>query len=152
MYEPVNGIYRSPRGYFADGAAPDLQLALDIAIDGRVYLLMGDGSIQSYFAGSYDPSFEMSGLPDSDFKPLVMDIGLNVDDGLIYLAETQRERIIILDKRGEFVRQYQLPKGELRHIESITVAQQTQVIYLIAQNRLYAAPLPSFEVQPAEQP
>ena len=152
MYEPVNGIYRSPRGYFADGAAPDLQLALDIAIDGRVYLLMGDGSIQSYFAGSYDPSFEMSGLPDSDFTPLVMDIGLNVDDGLIYLAETQRERIIVLDKRGEFVRQYQLPKGELRHIESITVAQQTQVIYLIAQNRLYAAPLPSFEVQPAEQP
>ncbi len=152
MYEPVNGVYRSARGYFADGAAPDLQLALDIAIDGRVYLLMGDGSIQSYFAGSYDPSFEMSGLPDSDFTPLVMTIGPNVDDGLIYLAETQRERIIVLDKRGEFVRQYQLPKGELRRLESITVAQETQVIYLIAQNRLYAAPLPDFEVQPAEQP
>jgi len=152
MYEPVNGVYRSARGYFADGAAPDLQLALDIAIDGRVYLLLGDGSIQSYFAGSYDPSFEMSGLPDSDFTPLVMDIAPGVDDGLIYLAETQRERIIVLDKRGEFVRQYQLPKGELRRIESLTVAQETQVIYLIAQNRLYAAPLPSFEVQPAEQP
>ena len=152
MYEPVNGVYKSARGYFADGAAPDLQLALDIAIDGRVYLLMGDGSLQSYFAGSYDPSFEMSGLPDSDFTPLVMGIGPNVDDGLIYLAETQRERIIVLDKRGEFVRQYQLPKGELRRIESITVAQETQVIYLIAQNRLYAAPLPGFEVQPAEQP
>ncbi|MCJ7551852.1 MAG: hypothetical protein MUQ30_19455, partial [Anaerolineae bacterium] len=152
MYEPVNGVYRSARGYFADGAAPDLQLALDIAIDGRVYLLMGDGSIQSYFAGSYDPSFEMSGLPDSDFKPLVMDIAPAVDDGLIYLAETQRERIIVLDKRGEFVRQYQLPKGELRRVESLTVAQETQVIYLIAQNRLYAAPLPGFEVQPPEQP
>jgi len=152
MYEPVNGIYKSARAYFADGASPDLQLALDIAIDGRVYLLMGDGSIQSYFSGSYDPSFEMSGLPDTDFTPLVMDIGPDVDDGLIYLAETQKERIIVLDKRGEFVRQYRLPRGELRRIESLTVAQETQVLYLIAENRLYAAPLPSFEAQPAEQP
>jgi hypothetical protein len=152
MYEPVNGVYRSARAYFADGASPDLQLALDIAIDGRVYLLMGDGSIQSYFSGSYDPSFEMSGLPDTDFTPLVMDIGPDVDDGLIYLAETQKERIIVLDKRGEFVRQYRLPRGELQRIESLTVAQETQVLYLIAENRLYAAPLPSFEAQPAEQP
>lgn len=152
MYEPVNGIYRSARPYFADAAAPDLRLVLDIAIDGRVYLLMGDGSIQSYFAGSYDPSFGMSGLPDTDFTPLVMDIGPDVDDGLIYLAETQKGRIIVLDKRGEYLLQYQLQKGELRRIESLAVAQDTQVIYLIAENRLYAAPIPSFEAQPADQP
>lgn len=152
MYEPVNGIYANARSYFADGAAPDLQLALDIAIDGRVYLLMGNGSVQSYFAGSYDPSFEIGGLPDTDFKPLVMDVGADVDEGLIYLAETQKERIIVLDKRGEFVRQYRLPKGELRQLESLTVNQDTQVIYLIAENRLYTAPIPNFGTAPEEQP
>ncbi len=32
--------------------APDMQLALDLAVDGRVYLLMGDGSLQTYFSGT----------------------------------------------------------------------------------------------------
>lgn len=146
MYEPVNGIYESPRAYFAEGVAPDLQLTLDIAIDGRVYLLMGDGTIQTYFAGSHDHSFEISGLPDANFKPLVMDVELDSADaeGLVYLAETQQERIIALDKRGGFVRQYKLPKGELRRIESLTVDSAAGALYLIAENRLFAAPLPNF--------
>lgn len=145
MYEPLNGIYESPRTYFAEGTAPDLQLTLDMAIDGRLYLLMGDGTIQTFFAGSYDHSFEMSGLPDANFKPLVIAIEPDPEEGLVYLAETQRERIIVLDKRGEFVRQYKLPKGELKRIEALALDGSASTLYLIAENRLFAAPLPTFE-------
>lgn len=145
MYEPINGIYESPRTYFAEGTAPDLQLTLDMAIDGRLYLLMGDGTIRTFFAGSDDHSFEMSGLPDVAFKPLVMAIEPDPEEGLVYLAETQKERIIVLDKRGEFVRQYKLPKGELRRIEALALDVRAGALYLIAENRLFAAPLPTFE-------
>jgi len=152
MYEPVNGIYSNSRVYFGEGMAPDLQLALDIAIDGRVYLLMGDGSIQSFFSGSTDPSFQVNGLPDEEFAPLVMDIDQTADTGYIYLADTQQERIVVLDKRGEYMRQYRLTEDELQRIESLTVDRATRVAYLIAENRLYAALLPSLEAQSATQP
>lgn len=145
MYEPVNGIYENPRAYFAEGTVPDLQLVLDVAIDGRVYLLMGDGTIQTFFAGSYDHSFEMSGLPDANFEPRVMAIEPDPEDGLVYLAETQEERIIVLDKRGEFVRQYKLPKGELKRIEALTIDHEVGALYIVAENRLFAALLPNFE-------
>ena len=150
MYEPVNGIYDAPRSYFAEGSAPDLQLAQDLAIDGRVYLLMGDGKVLSYFSGSLDPSFEINSLPDADFTPLVMTIDPDPDSGLVFLADSQRERIIALDKRGSFVHQYRLPKGELQRIEALTVNSQSQVLYLIADNQLFAAPLPNFGVEPAQ--
>ncbi len=150
MYEPVNGIYDAPRPYFAEGSAPDLQLVQDLAIDGRVYLLMGDGKVLSYFSGSLDPSFEINSLPDADFTPLVMTIDPDPDSGLVFLADSQRERIIALDKRGSFVHQYRLPKGELQRIEALTVNSQSQVLYLIADNQLFAAPLPNFGVEPAQ--
>jgi hypothetical protein len=164
MYEPINGIYESPRAYFAEGVAPDLQLALDIEIDGRVYLLMGNGTIQTFFAGSDDHSFELTGLPDANFQPLVMALGAPLeednqaggsesnerrDEGFVYLVETQQERIIVLDKRGSFVRQYKLPKGELKRIEALAVDRAAGALYLIAENRLFAAPLPNFETNNA---
>jgi len=143
-YEPVNGIYENPRFYFAEGTAPDLSLTQDIAIDGRVYLLMGDGTLQTYFAGSYDHSFELKGLPDAELVPFVMAIEDDSDQGLVYLADTQRERIIVLNKNGDFMHQYRLPKGELERIETLTVHERPHVLYLIANNQLHAAPLPTF--------
>ncbi len=143
-YEPINGIYENPRFYFAEGTAPDLHLTQDIGIDGRLYLLMGDGTLQTYFAGSYDHSFELNGLPDPDLVPFVMAIEDDPDQGLVYLADTQRERIIVLNKRGDFMHQYRLPKGEFERIETLTVHERPHVLYLIANNQLHAAPLPTF--------
>jgi len=144
MYEPVNGIYDTPRAYFAEGTAPDMQLALDLAVDGRVYLLMGDGSLQTYFSGTHDHSFVMNGLPDADFVPIVMSIDPRADNGHIYLADTQQERIIALNERGDFMHQYRLPRGELQRIESLAVTTNPDVLYVVAENQLLAAPLPDF--------
>jgi hypothetical protein len=144
FYEPVNGIYESPRMYFPESGGPDLQQTLDIAIDGRLYLLMGNGSIQTYFAGTYDNSFKLSGLPDAELEPLVMAIEPDPDEGLVYLGDTPRERIIVLNKQGEFSHQFRLPKGEMKRIEALAINLNPHVLFLIAENRLYASPLPSF--------
>ncbi|MGC9348209.1 MAG: tetratricopeptide repeat protein, partial [Anaerolineae bacterium] len=142
MYEPVNGIYDIPRAYFGTDAAPNLHNALDISIDGRIYLLMGDGDIQTYFAGSHDYSFEIANLPDPDFTPKVMAMEADPDEGLIYLGDPKNERIVVLDKHGDFRYQYRLPRGELRHVEALAIREEPKVLYLIADNKLHAAPLP----------
>jgi hypothetical protein len=124
--------------------APDLQLTLDLAIDGRVYLLMGNGEIQAYFAGSPDHSFQVNGLPDPDFQPLVIAVEQDLDTGRVYLGDTQRERIIVLSKSGDFMHQFRLPRGEMSQIEAVAIHEDPHVLYLIAENNLYAAPLPTF--------
>jgi hypothetical protein len=153
MYEPINGIYESPRLYFADETERDLTAVIDIAIDGRIYLLMGDGSLSTYFAGSEDLSFRITDMPDQDtFSPSVLAVEPDAENGLLYLGDARRERIVALNKLGEFMHQFRLPGDELQRIEALTISlvydeeldMQTRLLYFIAENRLYAAPLPDF--------
>lgn len=146
-YEPVNGIYGLPRNYFPPNDAPYLQKALDIAIDGRVYLLMGDSHVQAYFSGMEDPTFKIQNLPAPDLQPIVLAIEPDPEKGLLYLGDSQRERIVVLNKRGEFMHQFRLPGEELQQLEALAVSESPHILYLIAANRLYAAPLPEFVTQ-----
>ncbi len=143
-YEPVNGIYDTARGYFAAEVAPHLSEVLDVGIDGRVYLLMGDGTIAAYFVGAEDPSFKVSNLPDPSVKPLVLVVEPDADEGLIYLGDPQRERILVLDKRGNFTHQFRLPGEALRQLEALAVSEDPHVLYMIAANQLYISPIPDF--------
>ena len=143
-YEPINGIYDTSRSYFAADVAPYLPEALDIGIDGRVYLLMGDGTINTYFTGTEDRSFKISNLPDSNVHPLVLAVEPDQETGLIYLGDPQRARILVLNKRGEFTHQFRLPGDELKQLEALAVSEEPHVLYLVAANRLYVAPLPDF--------
>lgn len=147
VYEPVNGVYENYRPYFAADAAPDLQLALDMAIDGRIYLLMGDGTVQAYFAGAQEPWFELHDLPDLDVQPRMMAIEPDPEEGLIYLGDPDNARIIAVDKTGAFVHQYRTTSAELRYLEALAVSTDPHVLYFISENRLYAAPLPVIPTQ-----
>ncbi len=167
-YEPINGIYELPREYFPSEAAPPLREALELGMDGRVYLLMGEGSVRTYFAGAEDLTFQINGLPnpesqstqsqekswfsnlfkrndlsDTGFKPIVLAVEPD-PDGLIYLGDAQHQRIVVLDKRGNFMHQFRLPGEELQRLEAIAVNETPHILYLIADNRLFAAPLPDF--------
>ncbi len=146
-YDSVNGIYELPRGYFPPGTAPYLQEVLGLGIDGRVYLLMGDGSILTYFEGTEDPSFEVSGLPDPELKPIVVAVDPDPEHGLLYLGDSVHGRIAVLNKRGEFMHQFRLSGEELRELEALAVNESPPVLYLVTANRLYAAPLPDFVAQ-----
>ncbi len=143
-YQPVNGVYDTARGYFAPEFAPRLSEVLDIGIDGRVYLLMGDGTINTYFVGTEDRSFEMKNLPDPNVHPLVLTVEPETEQGMLYLGDPRQERIVVLDKRGEFKHQFRLSSQALRQLEALAVNENPHVLYLIADNRLYAAPIPDF--------
>ncbi len=143
-YDSVNGIYDMPRNYFAAGIAPRLSETLDIGIDGRVYLLMGNGTVNTYFNGVEEPSFQVRNLPDPEVKPLVLVVEPDADAGQVYLGDPQRERIIVLNKRGNFMHQFRLPGDALKQLEALAITEEPHVLYMIAANRLYSAPIPDF--------
>ncbi len=144
-YQPHNGLYDNPpRPYFAPSAAPPLAEALDMAIDGRIYLLMGSGALEAYSEGVLDPSFEMEVPPGDDFKPRVMTMERDPTEGRFYLVDPEQERIAVLDKRGHFLHQYRLEGEALRSTEAIAVGEEPYVLYLLMEDGLYAAPFPTF--------
>jgi hypothetical protein len=145
VYEPINGSYDSPPDrYFAENIAPEMRLVLDIAIDGRIYLLMGDGSVDTYFDGTADPSFEIRDLADPDFMPMVMALESDPGQGLVYFGDSRLERFVVVDKAGNLKHQFRLPRGGLRQIEALSVNEEPHVLFFVAENRLYAAKLPDF--------
>jgi len=154
-YAPLNRLYNSPpRPYFVPGAAPQLQTALNLGLDGRLYLLLGDGSVRAYFSGAEDLTFAMRGLPDNNLQAAVMYVEPDPvardpdeappDEGRIYLGDRQNERIVALDKRGNYLHQFRVREGQLRQLETFVVTQEPRVLYMIAANGLYAALLPEF--------
>ncbi len=144
-YAPINGLYNSPpRPYFSPESVPQLQTALNLNLDDRLYLLLGDGSVRTYFAGAEDLSFSVQGLPDTNLRPSVMVVEPNPDVGHIYLGDRENERIVVLDKRGNYLHQFRVREGQLRQLEALVVTQEPRVLYMIAANGIYAATLPDF--------
>ncbi len=145
-YRPINGLYDNPgRLYFAPETAPSLQTIVDINADERMYLLGTDGALQVYIEGAEDLSFEVQRLPDTELSPALFTLESDLEAGHIYLGDPQRGRIVVLDKRGNFQHQFQLSGTTLlRNLEALAVDERTSVLYFIAENRLYAAPIPDF--------
>ncbi|HOV49096.1 MAG TPA: hypothetical protein PLM06_10720 [Anaerolineae bacterium] len=144
-YAPLNRLYNSPpRPYFVPGAAPQLQTVLNLGLDGRLYLLLGDGSVRAYFSGAEDLTFALRGLPDNNLQAAVMYVEPDPNKGRIYLGDRQNERIVALDKRGNYLHQFRVREGQLRQLETFVVTQEPRVLYMIAANGLYAALLPEF--------
>jgi len=143
-YQPLNGLYDAPpRPYFAPTMTPPLQNVLAMALDGRVYLLFGDGSLRAYYEGAEDPAFAVKGLIEPSFQARLMALDPE-PDGLIYLADPGQDLIVMLERKGTFRHQFRLPDHLGRSLETLAVSPDGKRLYLVAGNNLYVAPLPDF--------
>ena len=82
----------------------DLSEAVDIAIDGSVWVLFSDGSIVKYTQGKKD-AFTVIGL-DQPFGEAVK-IFTSPEVEHVYVVDRANTRVVVLDKSGEYVAQYQ---------------------------------------------
>jgi hypothetical protein len=137
-----------PDGYFA-AAAPDLSQVIDMTIDGAVYLLLGDGHIRKYLSGEEQP-FQISGLPQPLVQPVALVHEGDIDGGALYVGDAGAQSIVALTKDGRFLFQIQSPisstestgSDALVGIEALAVEEESRMLYVLAQGRLYALALP----------
>ena len=107
-YQATAGGYEvAPSSYVSASADVDLSSAIDLAIDGDVFVLMSDGSVVRLRGGQRVP-FEVSGLDGDSLK--TTRIFTEVETDSLYLIDSANKRIVEIDKReasaGEFVRQF----------------------------------------------
>lgn len=139
-YKPEEDAYPlEPEPYFATSPPEGFEQALDMAIDGYIYVLYGDSTVGKFLRGESQP-FNMHGVPGGIEEVA----GLAVDpegDGTVYLADREHSRIVALGPEGGFRWQYRT-EPTLDPLEALAVNQAKRRLYLIAGGKVYVAALP----------
>jgi hypothetical protein len=97
-----NQIWRFPAGaegyppaYFAEGAVRNVGPAVDMAIDGSIYVGRYDGFVRRYFAGVEDPGFQ----PDTELGlPVSVFLADEPESTLIYVVDGPGRRLLGLER------------------------------------------------------
>jgi len=145
-----NGYTNPPTDYLAGSAGVDLSGAVDMGIDGHIYVLLADGSIIKLLLGAPQP-FQITGLDEPLSHAVAICVtGEDEDHGSIYVADAGLARVVQFTKQGRFVRQFKAGEGQadLSHLRGLYVDEEKQRIYLSSGPKLYVAPLPALSSGP----
>lgn len=139
-YRPQGNAYpQPPEPYFATPPDRGLDDAVDMAIDGHIYVLYGDGTVEKFLGGERQ-QFEIQGVPGGIGEIA----GLAVDrrgSGAVYVADRSNDRIVELYPDGRFKAQL-LAEEAFGALEALAVSEAERRLYVLDEGRLYAASLP----------
>jgi hypothetical protein len=128
-------------------AASDLSWpgAIDMAIDGCIYVLLSDGSILKFAGGQAQP-FTQEGV----YPPLEEPLGISAspDSTSVFVADSSEGRIVEFTPEGQFVRQYRASlDGEdyFGEMTAFAVDVSRGRVLVGTASGLYSASLPSLE-------
>lgn len=135
-----NKIWRYPGGisaygegqeWFAPGINVDVTEALSWSIDGKVWILSSDGSVDVYERG-LPQNFTSEGVGETTgFKQIFTDESAQN----VYLLDTVKSRIVVLEKSGVYKGEYQTP--ELAKAIDFVVSEPDGKIVFLAENKLW---------------
>ncbi|HUT18905.1 MAG TPA: hypothetical protein VM366_07075 [Anaerolineae bacterium] len=146
----ANQVFKYPDKQF--GGAPltwmqaegDLSTAIDLGIDGSIYVAHDSGKINKYFGGE-PVEFAVREIP----KPLLGANALYMDieevTQYVYIADASDRRIVQLKRDGTFVRQFRPPAEEeaiFDQLSGLSVDERVGKLYYIAGRALYVNDLP----------
>ncbi len=139
-YRPEGNAYpRSPEPYFETPPDKELAKAVDMAIDGHIYILYNDGTVDKFLGGELQ-QFEIRGVP-GDIGEVA---GLAVDprgQGTIYVADRSHNRVVELHPDGRFKAQF-LADGAFAALEALAVNEGERRLYVLDGGKLHVASLP----------
>lgn len=144
-YRPTGDSFENEaEPYFSGETSVNLSTAIDIAIDGDVWLLYPNGTLHKYTDGLQE-AFAL----DSVVPPLGDAVALWVNEaevlgGRLYIADGASNRILVFDKSGTLLSQL-MPAdhpGVLNNLRSIFVDEAAGYLYALTDTALYQAPLP----------
>ena len=137
-HSKTNGGYSAGTAY-VNAKKDYVKDAVDIAIDGNIYVLEKSGAISKFSKGAKDPSFSLQALPDVHTKiEQPVKIYTGDDTNYIYILDKRLNQIIKFDKSGQFVKEYAL---DGLPIVDFSVNEKLKKIWLVSENRVFEADL-----------
>ncbi len=111
--------------------------ANSLVVDGSIWLLSSDqknsgDSLSRYYMGRLQEKIVLEIFPESkEFKKLFTSPILPY----LYLLDPEQKRIVIFDKTGKIVKQFQSPKFD--NLLDFTVSEDGKIIYLLNGQKVY---------------
>ncbi len=136
-YEHLQNRYGPPVGYNVNA---DLADAVDMSIDGSVYVLKEGGVILKLLRGEAQP-FTLRGFPKDVLKTATKIF--KVPNGNIYVLDPVNARVVVIADGGAtgeatYVRQYLLEGEQLGTLKDLYVDPDQNHLYVIDEKRVYA--------------
>ncbi len=112
----------------------NLKNSIDISIDGNIFILKGDGTVEKYVQGSQEDFNikEIKGAKPKLISPIK--ISTDADSSLIYILDKESNRIVSFDKSGNFASQYSFEGGV---IDDFVVNSKVQKMWLLSEGKIY---------------
>ncbi len=129
-FVPSGSTYSST-DYFT-GTAPDLTSSTAMTIDGSIYILFEDGSIQKYTRGAKD-SFTVTGLDEKMSNPTRIVTSADLDN--LYILDQANSRIVVIGKDGKFVAAYSA--DVLKNAKDFEVSETDNTIFALSGGKVY---------------
>lgn len=139
-YERQNTRYTAPVGYNVNG---DLTGAIDMAIDGNVYVLKEGGTVLKLFRGETQP-FSLRRAPEGVLSGTTKIF--KVQNGNFYFLNPQTKRVIVATDGGStgestYVRQYVLENDQVGTLKDLFVDADQSRLYVMDEKRIYGIDL-----------
>lgn len=139
-YERLSNRYGPPSQYNVNG---EISSAIDMAIDGNVFVLKDDGTVVKLLRGEAKP-FVIRHAPEN----LLQDAThiYKVADGSIYFLDPVGARVIVVTDGGatgesSYVKQYVLEGDQIGKLIDLYVDPDETRVYVIDEKRIYAVDL-----------
>jgi len=155
-FVPTDNAYTNPpTDYLSSQLDVNLTGAVDMTIDGNMYVLFADGQIKKFLKGEVQP-FPMAGLPTPMRSPTTIFVSgaKRPDaDGFVYVTDTGNERILQFDKAGNFIRQFQANPGEpqMKRLRGIYVDENKGRMFILSGKTLWLCDIPRLGQQQSSQ-
>lgn len=120
---------------YADTRRVSLKGAIDLSVDGNIYVLKQDGSAAKFVKGAYESDFTLRNIPAPQ-STIGTPAKLFTDDTTnnIFVLDKKTSRVIKFDKSGEFNSQYVFDDVAL---DSFVVDAKLQKIWGLANGKIY---------------
>ena len=103
-----------------------------MAVDGSVWLLSKNNSIDKYYSGKLQNNFVLKIFPEPrEFSQIFTSSQLSY----VYILEPSQKRIIIIDKSGKTVRQFQSQKFD--NLLDFAVSEENSKIWLLNGQKIF---------------
>lgn len=140
----ADGYNAAPESYFPPEQLIDLSGAVDMAIDGSIYVLFKDGRVNKFTSGQ-QVEFSLSGLDIPLSNPVSIFTAPDEEVQHVYVADAGNQRIVQFNKDGSFVRQFK-PRSEeavtFANLQDIFVDELSGRLYVLDSNNLYMGNIP----------
>jgi len=145
-YPPTKNGYESEPYTIIDARAKaDLAKAVDIALDGNLYVLEGGGTVKRF--SREGRSLDFAGeMPDGPIKgPRALYASANTRS--LYLLDSAGERVIQFSPEGQLQRQFKADGKNVsfKELRDLYVDEAGRRMYLLARNSLFSFDLPPMQ-------